>query len=252
MPRYPCWAASSGGERPTTSAPFGEIQRSTHCAAAGHGRRCESSEETQVNPSVETISREPPRAGIPCGCVALPRRSTATNERLVTALRKRGVHAQLVDPARLWGTARRGHAVVGRLDVRPTLDGVEDGIWELRRVEGRGTRVLNPASSLFACHDRLQTALRLAAASVPPPTTGHIDETGPRAALELPADAVAGDLVGVDLLPCADGGCVVLEVNGAVEFTAEYSLCGRDVFHAVAAEICAEDPPVEIAVATPS
>jgi RimK family alpha-L-glutamate ligase len=42
------------------------------------------------------------------------------------------------------------------------------------------------------------------------------------------ASAVGGALVGVDLLP-RDDGFVVLEVNGAVEFTQEYSL-GGDIF----------------------
>lgn len=282
----------------------------------------------------------------------LTRRPTPTNELLVAALHQRGVRAELVDPARSWGTARRG-LVVGRLDVRPTLDGVEDGIWELRRVEGRGTRVLNPASSLLACHDKLQTALRLAAVGVPHPPTSHLDERGAQQPLEFPvvakprfgswgrdvvlcesqadldrhlvrfrsrpwfrrhgalvqalvrplgfdlrlvvvrgrvvgaiervaaagewrtnialggsrvrvvpapgacslavaaADAVGGDLVGVDLLPLPDGGYVVLEVNGAVEFTAEYSLGGHDIFDAVAEELCAETP-FEIAVSAPS
>ena len=46
------------------------------------------------------------------------------------------------------------------------------------------------------------------------------------------AAAVEGDLVGIDLMPTRDGGWVVLEVNGAVEFNDEYSL-DRDVFSAV-------------------
>jgi RimK family alpha-L-glutamate ligase len=41
--------------------------------------------------------------------------------------------------------------------------------------------------------------------------------------------AVGGDLVGVDLFPL-DGGWVVLELNGAVEFDDTYSQPGRDVF----------------------
>lgn len=308
-----------------------------------------------MKPSAESISADNAvEPGFHTHVWLLTRRSTPTNELLVAALHERGVRAELVDPARSWGTAPRGHVVLGRLDVLPTLDGVEDGIWELRRVEGRGTRVLNPASSLLACHDKLQTALRLAAAGVPHPATVHIDEEGPLGTPELPvvvkprfgswgrdvvlcetraeldhwlerlrrrpwfarhgalvqalvpplgfdlrvvvaggsvvgaiervaaagewrtnialggsrrpatpspqacalavaaADAVAGDLVGVDLLPRADGSYVVLEVNGAVEFTAEYSLDGRDVFDAVAAEICAEEAQVEIVVARPS
>ena len=53
-----------------------------------------------------------------------------------------------------------------------------------------------------------------------------------RLAVEAAA-AVNGSLVGVDLLPSGDGGWVVLEVNGAVEFTTEYSFAG-DVFAAAA------------------
>ena len=44
------------------------------------------------------------------------------------------------------------------------------------------------------------------------------------------ATAVEGDLVGVDLLPRPDGEFVVIEINGAVEYNAAYSLHGADVF----------------------
>jgi RimK family alpha-L-glutamate ligase len=51
--------------------------------------------------------------------------------------------------------------------------------------------------------------------------------------LAVASAATAGaDLVGVDLLPLADGW-TVLELNGAVEFTRDYSL-GEDVFDVVA------------------
>ena len=51
--------------------------------------------------------------------------------------------------------------------------------------------------------------------------------------LALASAAVAGtDLVGVDLLPVA-AGWVVLELNGAVDFTSDYS-CTEDVFTAAA------------------
>jgi RimK family alpha-L-glutamate ligase len=48
------------------------------------------------------------------------------------------------------------------------------------------------------------------------------------------AAAVGADLVGVDLLPLPDGGYTVLELNGAVDFTREYSLPGSNVFETVA------------------
>jgi hypothetical protein len=44
---------------------------------------------------------------------------------------------------------------------------------------------------------------------------------------------LSGDVVGVDLLPDGDGGWVVLELNGAVQFTREYRLGGQDVFERV-------------------
>jgi RimK family alpha-L-glutamate ligase len=45
------------------------------------------------------------------------------------------------------------------------------------------------------------------------------------------AEAVGGDLVGIDLLPAGDGWTVI-EVNGAVDFTGAYGL-GTEVFSAV-------------------
>jgi RimK family alpha-L-glutamate ligase len=50
------------------------------------------------------------------------------------------------------------------------------------------------------------------------------------------ARAAGADLVGVDLLPDGEGGWVVLELNGAVEFTHDYGL-DRDPFAAAALEL---------------
>jgi len=44
------------------------------------------------------------------------------------------------------------------------------------------------------------------------------------------AHAIGADLLAVDLLPVADDGYIVIEVNGAVDFDAEESLPGRDVY----------------------
>jgi [lysine-biosynthesis-protein LysW]--L-2-aminoadipate ligase len=269
--------------------------------------------------------------------VAAEGRSSLTNQLLVGALRERGARAELVQPTKVSGLARPGDVVLARLDVRPTLDGVEDGIWELRRVERMGVPILNPAPSLVACHDKLQTAVRLAAAGIAHPRTAHVDWVSPPRQIDAPVvvkprfgswgkdvflcesapeldrclrrlrhkpwfrsqgalveeyipslgydlrvlvaggevvgavrrvaapgewrtnvalgavrvpispppeacalataavAAVGGDLVGVDLLPLVDGGWVVLEANGAVDFTSDYSIGDRDVFEVVAA-----------------
>lgn len=44
------------------------------------------------------------------------------------------------------------------------------------------------------------------------------------------ADSVGADLVGVDLLPDGDDRWIVLELNGAVDFTYTYARAGEDVF----------------------
>ena len=65
-----------------------------------------------------------------------------------------------------------------------------------------------------------------------------------RLALEA-ARAIEADLVGVDLLPTPDGGHVVIEVNGAVEFTAEYAPDG-EVFERTTAALLG-DPVAAVA-----
>ena len=51
------------------------------------------------------------------------------------------------------------------------------------------------------------------------------------------AKAVGCALVGVDLLPLDGGGWTVLELNGAVDFTVEYSIDGADVYVDAAREL---------------
>jgi RimK family alpha-L-glutamate ligase len=56
------------------------------------------------------------------------------------------------------------------------------------------------------------------------------------------ARAVAGDLVGVDLLPLAAGGYTVIELNGAVDFTSDYGLGGRNALDAAASALGLRSP----------
>jgi RimK family alpha-L-glutamate ligase len=130
---------------------------------------------------------------------------TPTNAALLRALHRRRVPARLVS---LEQTRRLDHsaaAVLVRLDTRPTLDGTQPGFFALRALESDGVPVLNRSTALFACHDKLATALRLARAGVPHPATALVDGDGP-----LPA--LAGSVVvkprfgsgGVDLAVCRD------------------------------------------------
>jgi [lysine-biosynthesis-protein LysW]--L-2-aminoadipate ligase len=260
---------------------------------------------------------------------------TMTNLGLVSACSRLGYDAALVPPVEVNDRAAAGSHVLGRLDVLPSLDGVEDGLWNLRSLTPRGVRVVNGPDALLAAHDKLATAIHLASAGLPHPRTAHFGEDGIPAAVELPvvvkprfgswgrdvtlcttksqlrsllrklrrrewfkrqgalvqelippvgydlrllvaggrvvgaikrlaaygewrtnvalgavrapvdpppqaiplaldaAGAIGAELVGVDLLPLTSGGYVVLELNGAVEFTADYALNGRDVFERV-------------------
>lgn len=262
-------------------------------------------------------------------------RMTRTNALLLSAVRETGVEARLTTPVEL-GRVRDGDVVLGRLDVLPTLEGVEHGVWELHGLANSDVRLLNPPAMLLAAHDKLATALRLGSAGVRHPRTAHVDGSSPQPRMETPvvvkprfgswgrdvymcndgaelaaclaslegrdwyerqgvlvqelippqghdlrivvaagrvvgavervaadeewrtnialggwrrpvdppaaarglaveaAAAIGADLVGVDLLPDGNGGWVVLELNGAVDFTHEYSLNGGDVFADIA------------------
>jgi RimK family alpha-L-glutamate ligase len=64
-----------------------------------------------------------------------------------------------------------GDVALGRLDVRPTLDGVEDGLWALDVLARRGVTVLNGAKPLLRAHDKAATARALVRAGLPHPCT---------------------------------------------------------------------------------
>jgi len=255
-------------------------------------------------------------------------RFTPTNTRLGTVL----------TPAQAVARLGRGDVALGRLDVLPTLDGIEPGLWALERLASCGVTVLNGRRTLMAAHDKLATAEALYASRVSHPFTVHVAQWLPLPDLEPPivlkprfgswgqdvvrcddaeaiersltelrtrpwfeatgciaqklvaprgydlrivvargrvigavrrvaapgewrtnvalgarretvvpppeacaiaiaaAGAIEGDLVGVDLLPADLGTWVVLEVNGAVDFTSAYSV-DDDVFAAATAAL---------------
>jgi RimK family alpha-L-glutamate ligase len=271
---------------------------------------------------------------------------SATNVSLIDAFRATGADAALSTPEELAERGRPGDVALGRIDVLATFEGVEPGVWELRRAKSRGVRVLNGPATLLAAHDKLGTAIRLAGAGLPHPRTAHVDGASALPRLEFPvvvkprfgswgrdvyrcedagelaaclasldgkgwferhgaivqelvppcgfdlrlivaagevvgaiervaadgewrtnialggwrrrtvppasacalaieaAAAIGGDLVGVDLLPDGNGGWVVLELNGAVDFTSEYTLNGTDVFELTARTLTPLELPV--------
>jgi ribosomal protein S6-L-glutamate ligase RimK-like protein len=189
-----------------------------------------------------------------------------TNQALVPAWRSIGIEAFRLTPDEALCTLAAGDVAVGRLDVLPTLDGVEPrfGSW---------------GKDVYLCRDRAELSECLAAVwatrwfrrdgalvqeLVPPRrydvrvivAGGRVIGAGRRTAaggewrtnvslggdvrrfepdrtaraLALAAAAAVGmDLVGVDLLPL-DDAYTVLELNGAVDFDERYSLSGGDVY----------------------
>lgn len=97
-----------------------------------------------------------------------------TNLLLVAGWRARGIDADLIPPARAVEELRAGDMAVVRLDVLPTLDGVEPGLDEVRELQRRGVRVLNRAEAVLNAHDKLRTATLLTGAGVEHPRTGHL------------------------------------------------------------------------------
>jgi RimK family alpha-L-glutamate ligase len=107
-----------------------------------------------------------------------------TNVRLREALLDHDVDVALLPVEDVVHRARRGDAALARLDVRPTLDGI-DGLGHLERLERTEIHVLNAPRALFAMHDKLTTAIRLREAQLPHPVTSLVDEH-PAHGLDLP------------------------------------------------------------------
>jgi RimK family alpha-L-glutamate ligase len=91
-------------------------------------------------------------------------RVTPTNTRL----------GSVISPAQAVTRLGPGDIALGRLDVLPSLDGVEPGLWALERLAAAGVTVLNGRRALIAAHDKLATATTLFDAGVPHPRTVHV------------------------------------------------------------------------------
>ena len=103
-------------------------------------------------------------------------RVTPTNTRLGT----------VVSPAQALARLQPGDIALGRLDVLPSLDGVEPGLWTLERLAASGVTVLNGRRTLVAAHDKLATASALFESGVPHPRTVHVAPWLPLPELEPP------------------------------------------------------------------
>ena len=111
----------------------------------------------------------------------------------VVAHRRHGTNARLVEqgavllpPRRALRSLGAGDAALGRLDVKTTLDGIEPGLWTLRRLQRRGVTVLNPPDALSAMHDKLVTAIRLRQVNVPHPWSAYLPVGASPRGIELP------------------------------------------------------------------
>ncbi len=102
-----------------------------------------------------------------------------TNAELVAAWRQRGVDATLASAREARARLGRGSLALGRLDVLPTLDGVEEGLLDLLWLERSGVNVLNSAKALLTAHDKVRTAHTLEAAGLPQPHTAVVRQGEP-------------------------------------------------------------------------
>jgi len=126
-----------------------------------------------------------------------------TNRNLA-AVRIDGLEVRLVPPARALGLLGSGDMALARLDVRETLDGIEEGLSTLSQLEDVGVRVLNPPGVLLSAHDKLLTARALERNRLPHPETEAI---GPGLTPTLPPPLVLKPRFGSwgrDVVLCRD------------------------------------------------
>jgi RimK family alpha-L-glutamate ligase len=106
--------------------------------------------------------------------IAIVSTTPSATTQALTAVRIPGVELFAATPVEAACSLSPGDAALGRLDVRRTLDGVEEGLWALGVLEARGVTVMNGAGTLLATHDKLLTARILRRAGLPHPLTRHL------------------------------------------------------------------------------
>ena len=104
----------------------------------------------------------------------------------LSSVRVEGIELVPMTPVEALERLGPGDAAIGRLDVLPTLDGVDDGLWALGVLAARGVRVLNGPAFLLATHDKLLTARLLRRAGLPHPRTRVVRGSRVPPALETP------------------------------------------------------------------
>lgn len=135
---------------------------------------------------------------------------TAANEgtaTLVERWRTSGVGARLLSGRAALRRLEPGDVALGRLDVLPTLDGVEPGLLALLLLARRGVRVLNQAPAMLAAHDKLRTAALLRRAGLPHPETRHVRRGDPPPSAPVVLKPRFGSW-GVDVALCRTDGDV--------------------------------------------
>jgi RimK family alpha-L-glutamate ligase len=103
--------------------------------------------------------------------VAIVSREPTTTIAALAGARVSGAELLPMTPLEALARLGPGDAALGRLDVKPTLDGVDDGLWALGVLAARGVTVLNGPGALLAAHDKLLTARILRRAGLPHPAT---------------------------------------------------------------------------------
>lgn len=106
--------------------------------------------------------------------VAVVGRPSDGNLGIVAGWRALGIPAEVLVPDAAAADLAPGDVALVRLDVLPTLDGVEGGLAAVQALGRRGVRVLNERRALLAAHDKLRTAYALAREGLPQPAFAHV------------------------------------------------------------------------------